>query len=365
MTTSLTALRVLAGPAARAQLRERGLLPRDVRVVPGAAGGPKGLALNRLDRYIFGDWLPRGGHTVHLAGASVGAWRMVAACLPDADRALARLADDYIAADYTRGAAVKPNARSVSDDFAATLRAHFAGHEAQLLAHPHWRLHVVASRGRHLLRREGRFTTPLGFMGAFAANALARPALGAWMERVVFSDPRDELPLPLTDFRTHRVPLDAANLLPAVMASCSIPFWMKAVHDIPGAPAGAYWDGGITDYHLHWRYDQLGNAGGGNGLALYPHFQPAIVPGWLDKALRHRHKATRALDRLVVLVPDPRWVSTLPGGKLPDRSDFQRYGADLAGRQRDWRVAVAEGQRLADEFAALVSSGASIEAEPL
>lgn len=360
MTRPTKALRLLAGPAARAELRERGLHPQDVRVVPGAAGGPKGLALNRLDRYLFGDWLPRGGHTVHLLGASIGAWRMVAACLPDADRALERLADDYVAADYTRGTDRRPDARAVSDDFAATLQDHFAGSEQQLLAHPHWRLHVVASRGRHLLRREGRISTPVGFMAAFAANAVARRALGGWLERVVFSDPRDDLPLPLNDFRSRRVVLDAGNLLPAVLASCSIPFWMKPVRDIPGAPPGAYWDGGITDYHLHWRYDRLSP-----GLALYPHFQAAVVPGWLDKVLRHRHRATPSLDRLVVLAPKPEWVATLPGGKLPDRGDFQRYGTDLKARQRAWRTAIAEGQRLADEFAALVGSDEPIDAEVL
>jgi hypothetical protein len=360
MSDGISALRILAGPSARAQLRERGLSPQDVRVVPAAAGGPKGLVLNPLDRYLFGHWLPRSGHTVHLVGASVGAWRMAAACLSDADRALQRLAEDYIQSDYSRADGQVPTARSVSQDFADTLHRHFDGRQGELLAHPNWRLHVVTSRGRHLLRREGRFTTPLGFMAAFAANAVSRRALGSWMERVVFSDLRDELPLPLTDFRTRTVRLSAENLVQAVMASCSIPFWMQAVHDIPGAPPGAYWDGGITDYHLHWRYDGLGS-----GLALYPHFQSAVVPGWLDKSLRHRHRTTPALDRLVVLAPNPVWVATLPGGKLPDRSDFKRYGADLKGRQAAWRGAVLEGQRLADEFAALVESGSTIEAEAL
>ena len=358
--SSTPALRILAGPAARDHLLEHGLRPHDVRVVPGAAGGPKGLALNRLDRYLFGHWLPKSSQCVHLVGASIGAWRLAAACLPDADRAIARLADDYIAADYSRANGRRPSPQSVSDDFVATVREHFGGHEPTLLAHPRFRLHVVTSRGRHLLRREGRWRTPAGFIGAFASNVVARRALGAWLERVVFSDQRDELPFALTDFPSRQVCLTPDNVLPAVVASCSIPFWMKAVHDVPGGPSGAYWDGGITDYHLHWRYDALAD-----GLALYPHFQPTVVPGWLDKGLRHRHRATAALDRLVVLAPRPEWVATLPGGKLPDRGDFQRYGNDLAGRQAAWRRAVAEGQRLADEFAALVESNAPVEAEPL
>ncbi|HJV72157.1 patatin-like phospholipase family protein [Ideonella sp.] len=356
----MRALRVLAGPTAREHLRQRGLRPEDVRAVPGAAGGPKGLALNPLDRYLFGDWLRGADQPVHLIGASIGAWRMAAACMPDADRALARLAEDYIGADYFRGGDRRPGAQVISDDFRDTVKLHFAGREPAVLSHPAFRLHVVASRGRHVLHREGRWRTPAGFVGAYATNLLARRALGAWLERVVFSDPRDELPFPLTDYRSHRVALTPVNFHEAVVASCSIPFWMKSVPDVPGAPPGAYWDGGLTDYHLHWRYDALAD-----GLALYPHFQASVVPGWLDKSLRHRHRSTAALDRLVVLAPRAEWVSTLPGGRLPDRSDFQRYGRDVAGRQAAWRRALAESQRLADEFATLVVSGRPIDAEAL
>lgn len=122
---------------------------------------------------------------------------------------------------------------------------------------------------------------------------------------------------------------------------------LKAVHDIPGAPRGAYWDGGITDYHLHLRYRPREDA----PIVLYPHFQRAVVPGWLDKAWRRRHRATSALDWMVVLAPAPGWVRKLPNGKLPDRSDFMRYGQDVAARAQVWSIAVAEARRLADEWA--------------
>jgi hypothetical protein len=328
------------------------LQPGDVRVVPGAAGGPKGLALNHLDRFLLGDWLLRGGQTVHLVGASIGAWRMAAACMPQPEQALTRLMEDYVAADYTRGRSYRPPASEVSAQFKASLAAHFEGQHQQVLNHGHYRLHVVASRGRQLLAREGRWRTPLGYAGAAMTNLVSRNALGRWLERVVFSDPRDPLPLQLDDFPTRRVDLTASNLLPAVLASCSIPFWMQAVHDIPGAPPGAYWDGGITDYHLHWPYNSLAD-----GLALYPHFQAEVVPGWLDKALRHRHRATAALDKLVVLAPSPAWIAGLPGGKLPDRSDFKAYAHDVPARQAMWRRVVAESERLADEFSELVARG--------
>jgi hypothetical protein len=356
----LQSLEIRAGPRARQLLLERGLRPQDVRVVPGAAGGPKGLVLNPLDRWLFGHWLAEAPQVLHLPGASIGAWRLACACMPDADAALGQLAEDYITERYEHEPGRPPTADVVSAAFGAMLRKRLGDHAAEVLSHPRRRLHVLTSRGRHLLAREGRWRTPLGYAGAFVANAVSRQALGGWLERVVFSDPRDALPFGLDDFRGRRVALDAANFVPALRASCAIPFLMHAVHDIPGAPRGAYWDGGITDYHLHLPYGRMDE-----GLVLYPHFQPTVVPGWLDKAWKTRHRATPALDNLVLLSPSPQWVATLPGAKLPDRSDFKAWGEDTEGRMRAWRLALAESERLVEEFAARVEGGRSVQALPL
>ena len=101
-----------------------------------------------------------------------------------------------------------------------------------------------------------------------------------------------------------------------------------------------------------------------DGLTLYPHFQKSVIPGWLDKALRHRHRASPLLSNVVVVSPNPDWIRTLPNGKLPDRNDFVHYGEDLAGRTAAWTKAVAESQRLRDEFAELAQGG-PVLAEPL
>ena len=348
------ALQVFAGPAAKARLAERGLRAEDVGLIPAAAGGPKGLALNGLDRFIFGDWLPQSRQTVHLVGASIGAWRMATAAL--AHRGVAHafevMAEAYVTQEYdVLPGEKRPRPEGVSRRFGEILAEIFEGREAEVLAHPRLRLHIVTSRGRAgLLAREGRLRTPLGYIGAFAANAVARPLLGRFLERVVFSDPRDRLPLKLNDFTTREVHLSRANLRGALLASCSIPFWLQAQHDLPGGPRGAYWDGGITDYHLHLDYRALQQTGA--PLVLYPHFQRQVVPGWLDKALKHRHRATAFLDNVVLLAPSPQWIASLPGAKLPDRNDFMAL--DAAERRQRWRVAVAESQRLADEFAAMV-----------
>jgi hypothetical protein len=355
------ALQIFAGPRARAALRERGLKAGDVRLVPAAAGGPKGLVLTPLDRLLFGPWLAQGPGTLHLIGASIGAWRMAAACLPDPVGAFQDLAEDYITQSYPHEPGRQPKAQDISRVFGATLETRLGTRAVDILSHPRRRLHVFTSRGRGLLSREGRVSTPVGYAGAFLANAVRRPAMGALLERVVFSDPRDDLPLPLDDYPARQVALSRDNLARAVLASCSIPFWLEAVQDIAGAPPGAYWDGGITDYHLHLDYAAMAD-----GLVLYPHFQAQVVPGWLDKALKHRHRATARLDNVVLLAPDPDWIArVMPNGKLPDRGDFKRYGeAGVGARQRDWRRAVAEGERLADEFAAAVARP-TIEAQAL
>lgn len=364
----MRALRIYAGPVALAHVRRNGLQPTDVGIIPGAAGGPKGLILGPLDRFVFGEWLPRGGRAVDLVGASIGAWRMATACLDDAVAAFERLERDYIAQDYVvEPGRQRPTPAHVSAAFAANLQAFFGGRLSQILRHPRYRVHIVTARGRHVLGYEGRWRTPIGYAGAFLANALRRRAMGVWLERVVFSVPQagsttgGAAPLPFdpADYRTRQVALREDNFMPALQASCSIPFVLQAVHHIPGAPPGAYWDGGITDYHLHlrWRADR--------GLVLYPHFQRHVIPGWLDKGLRWRHKPTAALERTIVLAPDPEWVRRLPNGKLPDRTDFPRYGHRLAERMRAWQTAVREAQRLADEFAAWLERPDPARIEPL
>jgi hypothetical protein len=265
----------------------------------------------------------------------------------------------------------------VSELFGRNLQTFYQGHVAEVLNHPRYKLHIVTSRGRHILGREQRWRTPLGYLGAFMTNTVHRKAMGAWLERVVFSSPHAHLPFATGDYRTRQVTLTDANFALALQASCSIPFVLQAIHNIPGGPPGAYWDGGITDYHLHLDYAGASNAtkniacgvdptsaAGPKGLVLYPHFQRSVVPGWLDKHLKWRYKSTHFLDTMVLLAPNPEWVSTLPNGKLPDRKDFTHYGQDLAGRVKAWTTATAASAQLVDEFEAWLHrpDGARVQA---
>ena len=370
----MQALRIYAGPAARAHLEKNGLQPQDVGVIPAAAGGPKGLILGPLDRFIFGDWLAKTTHPVHLVGASIGAWRMATACLRNSLTELKKLEHDYIRQSYE----IKPgekfaNADTVTRDFSNILANFYAGKAGDVLSHPRFKLHIITSRGRHILQRERKLATPLGYLGAFLSNGVHRKAMGAWLERVVFSTPNAALPFDARDYRTRQIHLTELNFNSVLQASCSIPFVLRAVHNISGAPPGAYWDGGLTDYHLHLNYAidseaasarKLGAAALHNvspnseidtskstaKLVFYPHFQKAVVPGWLDKGLKWRHKATPFLSNMVLLAPNPEWIKTLPNAKLPDRTDFKRYGADLPARIKAWSIAASASEQLAGEY---------------
>ena len=348
----MQALAIYAGPKAKQHLASQGLSASDVRVIPAAAGGPKGLILGPLDRFMFNEWLPNSQQTIDLVGASIGAWRMATACLPDSRAGLLRLEHDYIHQHYELKPGEKfPSAQQVSDSFRENLDLFYGGLVEPLLNHPRYRLHVITSRGKGLLSREHPILSPLGYGGAFLSNVISRKAMSASLERVAFSS-AGSLPFNTQDYATRHLPLTPANFMDVLQASCAIPFVLKAVHDIEGAPQGAYWDGGITDYHLHLDWQTHATNSSPKGLVLYPHFQKAVIPGWLDKGLKWRHKSTAFLANTVVLAPNPEWVKTLPNGKLPDRNDFATYGQDLQARVKVWQTATSASQQLADEFAA-------------
>ncbi|MEP6969090.1 MAG: phospholipase, partial [Betaproteobacteria bacterium] len=204
----MRALRLYAGPRAMRQIARDGLQAADIGTVAGAAGGPKGLILGPLDRFVFGQWLAQSAQQVHLVGASIGAWRMATACLEDNLAAFARLEYDYIHQDFELGPGIKrPTPDMVSELFGRNLRAFYGSRAAQVLGHPRYRLHVVTARGRHLLGRDHGWRTPVGYLGAFLTNSVHRRAMGAWLERVVFSSAGAALPFDSRDYRTRQVAL--------------------------------------------------------------------------------------------------------------------------------------------------------------
>lgn len=343
-------IRVQAGPRAMAILRDGGLKPEMIKVVAGAAGGPKWLILSRVDRFLFGTWLDGRKTPLHLVGSSSGAWRFAAAAQADPLAALDRLERAYIDQCYTE----RPSPAAVSREGGRILNSYLNARTcAQILNHPQLRLNFLAVRSRGSRQR----SLPAGMwlrMGAAAAlNAVNRRALGLLFERVLFHDPRALPPFyPMTGFPLRTVALSGDNLIPAVLASGSIPLVMAGVDGMPGAPAGRYWDGGVIDYHLDLPYDRCSD-----GLVLFPHYTDRMIPGWLDKRLGRRRPSAAHTRNLLLISPSAAFLRRLPFQKIPDRSDFLRFRGNDAARMDYWRRAVAAGAALAEDVADLLAGG--------
>ncbi|HZV64618.1 MAG TPA: patatin-like phospholipase family protein [Telluria sp.] len=362
----MSALSFHAGPRALAHIRAHGLRAQDVAIVPAAAGGPKGLIFQALDQYLFGDWLAAAPRERTLIGASIGAWRMAAACHADPQAAFARLGALYCGQRY---ASTTPSQQEIDEVCQQLLSDFVGGHEDEIVNHPHHRLHMLTVRGLGgLAAPAGRHAEMRGFAAAALHNLASRARLGRMLERVVVADRRAVSPWlaeRFDAFTTHFSVLSEANLAAALLASGTLPLVMKPVRAIGGAPPGSYWDGGIIDYHLALPYARLAPG----ELVLYPHFSEHIVPGWLDKGLPWRRAArgpNRAwLDNVIIAAPTAAFLATLPRAKLPERKDFKHYGLDHDARIRNWRRAIAEGGRLRDEFAAFAAAPDVARIRPL
>jgi hypothetical protein len=216
---------------------------------------------------------------------------MACACLPDPDAALAELAEDYITQRYPHAPGRPPSAAQVSQVFGAKLHERF-GHRRRGAVAPA-RFGCMSSPAAAVMCSPGRgggacrWATGGAFLPTPRAGAPWAAGWSAWSSPTRATRCRCPLPTSAAGRRRWRRQPAAR-----VLASCSIPFWLDAVHDIPGGPRGAYWDGGITDYHLHLDYRSLAP-----GLVLYPHFQPRWCPaGWT----RPGSAAT---------APPPRWTT--------------------------------------------------------
>lgn len=331
----------LAGDNARRTLQTDGFDPLLVQSILGASGGPKWFVLSQLDRVIAARLLPALQGPVHLLGSSIGAWRMACYASEEPVAAIERLETSYVEQEYSAQA----SGAQILDVARNWLMTMFGDDGIrQVIESPRFRLHVIAARARGLAAVDRRLPLSLGLAAAAAGNLFSRRQLARHFDRYCFSDPREVPPflITLNPAQGGTVPLTQDNLVDVILASSAIPLLMPGVADIPGAPPGLYRDGGIVDYHL-----DLPSALDGT-MALYPHFGPRLVPGWFDKNLRWRRVQAVNHRNTLVLCPSPAFIASLPGGKIPDRTDFKRY--DPATRVRVWRESIARCEALAEDF---------------
>jgi len=331
-------------------IRDGGLRPDQVAVVTGAAGGPKSLILGHLDGALFAHWFAGRKEPLFLVGSSAAAWRFASVSQGQPLEAIERFQTTYTHQHYSE----KPSKEEITRESISFLDT-FIGEkgEDEILSHPFLRLSVMSERCRGLTASDRRGALLTGLIVAALLNLVSRRSLGLFFERTLLYDRRDIPPFfDMDGFPIQKVPLTHENLRPALLASGSIPIIMSRVTEIPGAPRGAYRDGGLIDYHMDVPFTK-----DGDGIVLFPHYMDRIIPGWFDKKLAWRKPDPAHMKNLLLLHPTEVFIRSLPYGKAPDRHDFYTF----KGRDREridcWNRAIEASRCLGEEFIDAVESG--------
>ena len=345
-------LRYRAGPAALRLLRREGLAARRIGAVVGPASGPKWLVLFGLDHALLASGLlagaPRGDAARPLlAGASAGAWRMLALASPDPRAALRGLLDGYVRQVFDRN----DTPETISDAYRRMLGDLFPGPVIEhLVDHPSLDLgvHVARVRGR-LARR--RMPQAVQLALAAVANLVAPKTMAIFFERWFLTTAPDRLP---EDFRGRVASLERDNLLAAARATGAVPYYLDFVDHLPGVRRGVFVDGGVTDYHLDQRFV---DGSDDDRLVLLPHYQRRVAPSWFDKRLARRSPRPAVTENLLQVYPSESFLALLPGGRLPDRDDFTTYIDQPEKRLSRWYEAARLSEALGEELLADLDEG--------
>jgi len=343
-------LSFLAGRKALPMIREGGLNPDQVKVVTGAAGGPKCLILNHLDAAIFSTWFADRKEPLFLLGSSAAAWRFASISQKQPLEAIDRFQTTYVHQHYSE----KPSTEEITDESIAFLNI-FIGNrgEKEILSHPYLRLNVMSTRCRGLTASDRKGALLPGLIIAALLNIVSRRSLRFFFERTLLYDPRDTPPFfDMDEFPIRKVPLTEENLRQALLASGSIPVAMSRVTDIPGARKGTYRDGGIIDYHMDIPFMK-----DSDGIVLFPHYTNRVIPGWFDKKLLWRKPDPSNMENVLLLHPSAEFIKRLPYGKIPDRNDFRLFNGRDNERMDYWNRAIKESERLGEEFLDAVQTG--------
>jgi hypothetical protein len=222
-----------------------------------------------------------------------------------------------------------------------------------VLKHPYCRLHFSAVRCHGPLASDKPKIEMFGLAVTWLANRVSRNLFRKLCKPLLFYDTRDSPPFLMNgEFPAGEVVLTTENVRQALLASGSIPYVTKSVHNISGVDRAAYKDGGL--FHYHPAFDFLG---GENGIVLYPHFYSQVTLGWFDKNIPGRMADGRMLSDVLLLAPSPSFVAELPLGEIPDRRHF----VSLAGRDDEriaaWEKTVEMSSRLGDAFWEAVETG--------
>ncbi|MEZ9141944.1 MULTISPECIES: alpha/beta hydrolase [unclassified Shewanella] len=339
----MTALRLLAGKTAYQQIEKNGLSASMFSQLFAASGGPKWIGVAGLDKYLFGEFFAERKTPLYTMGASSGAWRLACLAQKDPLAAYSRLEDFYIGQRYDH----VPNRQEVTEQVEGIINGILGEHGAMDIVNNRMiQSHFVVCKAKHFNASRSKGKLALGLAATALSNAVSRRSLAWHFERVVFSHQQVKSPFShLTDLPTEHAQLTRNNINQVLLATGSIPLVLAPVTRINGISDGAYYDGGITDYH----FDMPTHSP--EGLSLYPHFYPHMSPGWFDKSLKWR-RAKKHYHNALILTPTAEFLKSLPYQKIPDREDFKQLDSD--SRIAYWRESLKRSEVLGELFADIV-----------
>jgi hypothetical protein len=341
---------VKAGKNALAMIRDGGFDWNRVSTYFGSASGPRWLVTSGFDLVLLKKGCLGRTRSVLLAGASSGAWRFAAWPQPEPAKSYLALRQAYIETEYHR----KETPRSIQQSLMQIIDRYVEEDAIPFaLQNKQYRLAIISARARTLAASETPWLQKIGLGLCFTGNLALPQTIYRFFERVVFYSGPKPPPFCLNGaFRGRHIPLNKFNFKHAVLSSGAIPLVVAGVKDIFGAPRGIYRDGGLVDYHINEVFTNQPDE-----MTLFFHHQQQLKPTWMDKNLKSRRSPAHLLDNVVMVYPTPTFVSALPDGKIPDRTDFVTYVDDQPQRIRNWQRAVEQSAHLGEEFLELVESG--------
>ncbi|ARU56513.1 alpha/beta superfamily hydrolase [Oleiphilus messinensis] len=346
-----SSIRILAGPKAYREIKEQGLNADRIRLIVGASGGPKWLALSRLDQYLNQHFLSSSTQAIALLGSSVGAWRMALYATSDAHIAFKELEAINMTQRYSNPIRAKEVQGFVDN---VLTKIFTEKRRLEIIQNTRRHLHIISVRNRQYLNSRN-IAVQFGSLSLAALGNIITPsAVPKIYPRVIVSK------LGVDNAHGKKaeiIPLNKVNLPEALIASGTIPMIMQPTK-ITGGKDRWYWDGALTDYHFGGPFKVS------DGLILYPHFSSKIVPGWFDKPLPWRKPTLENYSNVVMLVPSASFIENLPYRKIPDRKDFERLSD--SEREHYWNIVLDETDRLvAALHSALASDKCRAITEPI
>ncbi len=377
------------GDRAISIIREHGLTQDIVKVVAGAAGGPKWLILGSMDRFLFSEWFtkrncalsdtfssestvgkkPNKNKTdpLFLLGSSAGAWRFAAASHNNPTKALEKFYHAYINQWYS----IRPDLKEIDIECQKVLNNFIDDNSvSEILNHPYCRLNFFSVRSKAVAHNDNPVILGSYIMTAAAANLINRKNMSHFFTRTLFYHPSEKPPFYDMDnvseknhFPMLKLSLTTENFKKALTSSGSIPLVMPGVTDIAQAPSGVYRDGGTIDYHLDipflGNYDSCATKDNSSKdkIVLFPHYTDRIIPGWLDKKIIWRKPNYENFRNVLLITPKKKFLNMLPGKKIPERQDFTLFKGKNRERIQRWKVAIKYSEVLGDELCKVFYSG--------